>query len=453
MLHLREYIRENHPELQARLNEIERSQSLAMMVMNTLRFVFGLGVEIVEAELAERAHADWEWGPCPECGRRLQSKGWVGRQLTTVLGQIRWERRVGRCPQRCANSLVVPLDQQLGIEANQQTSWELQKIACGLAVFVPFEIAALLLEQWLPVPVSATGIWGWVQQMGAREMAYWQAELERFAGGERPDGGAPPQPNAPLLIGADGVMVPFRASEGDPRGRIRWREVKVGIVAWWTTHTTGSGKSVTRLQGRRLTAVLGDIDARSPRLHLTALIVGLAAATQVAWLSDGGRGFWGLYAHCFATDAMGILDFYHAAQNLWKAAAAWWDGRTNQAKDWFTQSRHQLRHGEAQAVIADLAAALALQDLPEPTRDTIAKVHDYLTQHQAHIDYARFQQLGLPLGSGMVESACKWLIQQRFKGVGMRWSEEGFNHLLHLRLAWVNGEFDHLFSVHADSNL
>ncbi len=54
--------------------------------------------------------------------------------------------------------------------------------------------------------------------------------------------------------------------------------------------------------------------------------------------------------------------------------------------------------------------------------------------------------MGLPLGSGMVESACKWLIQQRFKGVGMRWSENGFNHLLHLRLAWVNGRFDQLLS-------
>jgi hypothetical protein len=53
--------------------------------------------------------------------------------------------------------------------------------------------------------------------------------------------------------------------------------------------------------------------------------------------------------------------------------------------------------------------------------------------------------MGLPLGSGMVESACKWLIQQRFKGVGMRWSEEGFGPLLHLRLAWVNSRFLELF--------
>ena len=59
----------------------------------------------------------------------------------------------------------------------------------------------------------------------------------------------------------------------------------------------------------------------------------------------------------------------------------------------------------------------------------------------------KYKELGLPLGSGMVESTCKWLIQQRFKGVGMRWSEEGFNHLLHLRLVWVNSSFETLFQV------
>jgi len=57
----------------------------------------------------------------------------------------------------------------------------------------------------------------------------------------------------------------------------------------------------------------------------------------------------------------------------------------------------------------------------------------------------KLKELGLPMGSGMVESACKWLIQQRFKGVRMRWSEDDLNHILHLRLAWVNTSFDSLF--------
>jgi hypothetical protein len=54
--------------------------------------------------------------------------------------------------------------------------------------------------------------------------------------------------------------------------------------------------------------------------------------------------------------------------------------------------------------------------------------------------------MGLPIGSGMVESACKWLITQRFKGTGMIWSEAGVNALLSLRVAWVNQRFDPLFS-------
>jgi hypothetical protein len=72
-------------------------------------------------------------------------------------------------------------------------------------------------------------------------------------------------------------------------------------------------------------------------------------------------------------------------------------------------------------------------------------VYNYLKTHEDHIQYDPFKAAGWPIGSGLVESACKWLIQQRFKGVGMRWSEPGFNHLLHLRLAWVNQRFDSFF--------
>jgi len=76
---------------------------------------------------------------------------------------------------------------------------------------------------------------------------------------------------------------------------------------------------------------------------------------------------------------------------------------------------------------------------------TLRQVQAYFQRHHRHIRYQRFEQQQIPLGSGMVESACKWLIQQRFKGVGMRWSEDGFNHLLLLRLAWANDRFDDRF--------
>src|SRR6266704_3719999 len=253
-------------------------------------------------------------------------------------------------------------------------------------------------------------------------------------------------------MGADGVMVPFRPEGGDPRGKTAWHEVKVGVLARLGRHRTRTGKVVARLHQRRLVAVFGDIEALQRRLWLAALRQGIRHASQVVWLSDGARGLWRLFEGHVTAYATGILDFSHAVQQLWKGAAAWMDGRTSTARRWFSWARHRLRHGHPDGVLADLADALELEGLPDTARDTLRTVYAYLERHREHINYEAYKALGLPLGSGMVESACKWLIQQRFQGVGMRWSEDGFNHLLHLRLAWVNGRFDALFVLAQSPN-
>lgn len=62
-------------------------------------------------------------------------------------------------------------------------------------------------------------------------------------------------------------------------------------------------------------------------LWLEAVRQGVGTAVRVVWLSDGGRGFWTVFQRCFqAVGATAILDFYHAAQNLYKGATAGWMG-------------------------------------------------------------------------------------------------------------------------------
>ncbi len=112
-----------------------------------------------------------------------------------------------------------------------------------------------------------------------------------------------------------------------------------------------------------------------------------------------------------------------------------------------------MRHGRHQTVLAMLTALVNTDLFQDQALTTLLQVQAYFQRHHAHIRYQHFDQHQFPLGSGMVESACKWLIQQRFKGVGMRWSEQGFNHLLMLRLAWVNQRFDDLFPLVPQSKL
>jgi hypothetical protein len=255
----------------------------------------------------------------------------------------------------------------------------------------------------------------------------------------------------PLIIAADGVTVPFRAQPQTPKGAIIWREVKVALLARLGKRRTTTGRTITQLHQRRFVSVLGDIDALKPRLQLEALKQGVTHASQVVWLSDGAPGFWRLFQQCFAKYAIGILDFYHAVQHLWQAAITYQDGNPARTpQQWFARMRHQLRHGWGKRIIKELDWLSRAKSTSETARPILRQVRDYLNTHLEHIQYRQFKQLGLPIGSGMVESACKWLIQQRFKGAGMRWSENGFNHLLHLRLAWVNQHFDALFS---DENL
>jgi len=105
-----------------------------------------------------------------------------------------------------------------------------------------------------------------------------------------------------------------------------------------------------------------------------------------------------------------------------------------------------MRRGQARRIIAELKRADKLKWLTAENSKIMRLAAAYLQTHEAHLNYVLFKELGLPLGSGFVESTCKWLIQQRFKGVGMRWSEFGFNALLHLRIEYVNGRFDSLFN-------
>jgi len=440
--------------LQEWIEKVKAASSLVMLVLAALQLGRAVAVKVAEEVLNERGQAPDEGGRCPKCGANLGSDGLKPRTVLTLIGSVRWRRRVRGCPRGCEIGQVVPSDEALGLHPYQRVSVEVQWLACALAIFVPYEIAAELMAMLTGVKVCSKSIWSWVQESGHKAMAQLDAQLEALATGSIPDEEAMTAETKalPLLIGVDGVMVPFRSQEGTPKGKTVWREVKVGVLARLGQRVTRAGKTVTKLTQRRLVAVLGDIDALNPRLWLEAIRQGIRTSPQVVWLSDGARGFWRLFDARFASYATGVLDFYHVAQNLWRGAKAWLDGRTQKARNWFTTARRRLRQGQANEVLQDIEATLALQGLPPSAHQALTNLYNYLDKHRDHIDYARFKELGLPIGSGMVESACKWLIQQRFKGVGMRWSEDGFNHLLHLRLAWVNGRFDDLFALVAPLN-
>ncbi len=343
--------------LQQLFSRLENAVSLTALVLTAWELARRLAVLLVEQTLEKRAKRKTDWPNCPMCGKKLQSKGLAKRQITTFIGVIRFSRRVGRCPNRCRIGQQAPLDAELQLTPRQRSCMQLKRVACLLAVFVPYQTAQKLLEQLISIQVCKDTIWHWVADAGQNAMDRLNDQLQSLTRGmpvslESIDSSIE---QLPLLIGADGVMVPFRRKKGSPKGAILWREVKVALVARLKPRRkkghNDSGQTQTERVQRRLVACLGTVDDLGQILWLEAVRQGVATAKQVVWISDGARGFWRLFETYFAEYAISILDFYHAAQNLFKAATIWLDGRTKKARSWFAATRHRLRHGPSMRIL------------------------------------------------------------------------------------------------------
>ncbi len=68
----------------------------------------------------------------------------------------------------------------MDIDAYQHTSTEIRRLGCLLAVFLPFDLAASILQQLSGITVSEDTIWNWVQTVGQQAKQQLEAQLQAF---------------------------------------------------------------------------------------------------------------------------------------------------------------------------------------------------------------------------------------------------------------------------------
>jgi hypothetical protein len=144
--------------------------------------------------------------------------------------------------------------------------------------------------------------------------------------------------------------------------------------------------------------------------------------------------------HC--PRAVRILDFPHAAGYLSAAAQARWGAGTAAASAWLGKYLHVLKHGAPDRALHALRA-LPMARAPQPAeaRAVQTQALQYLETRRAQLEYARFQAAGYPIGSGVVESANKLVVEARLKGSGMHWARASVNPLVALRAVLCSGRW------------
>jgi hypothetical protein len=306
-------------------------------------------------------------------------------------------------------------------------SQPLQRAVTDFGADSPFgQVAHKLKEHYgVDLPVST------IRRIteGHAEVMFKELVLEEYG---RTQGG-----EAVIVAEMDGGMIPI--VEPDPtqndqrKGKsLKWQEAKVCLA-----HPLGS---TALTYGATLE---GGVEGAGRHLLHCAVKAGLGPDTQVHAVGDGAPWIANQVDICFGAQGTYLVDFYHACDYLAAAAKVC-------APDfaaWLDQQKVKMKAGRS----AEVLAALAPYQEPSTTADENAPVrraYRYFSNRLTQLGYQGALQKGWPIGSGEIESAHRYLVQQRLKRPGAWWLARHAEHLLALRLNRANHQWERYWQDH-----
>ena len=238
-----------------------------------------------------------------------------------------------------------------------------------------------------------------------------------------------------LITETDGSMIPIVSTgvevEGKPvadqrKGRaLSWQEARLCLAR--------EPEKVTARYG----ACLGKAEQAGAVWLDCVVRAGAGAQTHLHCVGDGALWIAAQSEARFGEQASYLCDFYHVSEYL-AAAAVPLVG--SQSKPWLGWAQGLLKEQRLSEVLAELAPKLE----PPGVKDDKAPIRAcfrYLDKRQDQLNYRSAIEVGLPIGSGEVESGHRSLIQERLKISGAWWLEENVPKMLALRVARANGEW------------
>ena len=157
---------------------------------------------------------------------------------------------------------------------------------------------------------------------------------------------------------------------------------------------------------------------------------------EVVFLGDGAAWNWELQ-RIFFPMAIGIVDFYHAAEHVGEVVDLVQDRHTPAGRKRRRRWVKLLLRGRLDAFLAEARAAF-----PPSRKEVGEKALAYFEKNRERMRYRYFRDRGCFIGSGVVEAACKTIVAQRLKGSGMHWSEQGLGHILSIRTALLSRRYE-----------
>lgn len=142
-----------------------------------------------------------------------------------------------------------------------------------------------------------------------------------------------------------------------------------------------------------------------------------------------------------------VMDVIHVSEYLWKASVAFNEETSLEREKWVSERLQNVLRGNAAYVAAGMRRSATLRELSAKQREPVDAAARYLLNHQQYMRYDRYLAAGLPIGTGVIEGACRHLVVDRMDGVA-RWSLKGAEAVLRLRALRSSGDFEQYWNYH-----
>lgn len=454
-------------------DSLEQEERIDLVERELFSSLLDLGSKILE--LFVKKSGDGDIGETCKTSEGLtlhRSQEKQERRYQSIFGDLKVERYVYWQRER-QKALVKPLDAKLALPADEQ-SYVLQDWLQRLVVKETYAEGVASLKTLLNLTTSVRT----AERLNGT-MAQAISSFEPLEDFDR-------EPDEELLVvTADGKGIPMRKSLNERKHE------KYGTKLYESQNTTGVTKTEKRRtaganKSTKQTAYVGavysiapfvrsaedvlnelqrvDRQADRPRpvnkrlsLAMTQLLDQLQEGPQqlftslaeevrqrrgnrvVISLMDGQRSLWYRQRESLP-DAIPILDLFHAMEYLWEAAYCFEAKGSVEAEKFVHRYLDMLLKGRIRNVIA--AMKRKQKKLSGNPLKTLEKVIRYYTTNLAHMKYDEYLAAGYPIGSGVVEGACRHLVKDRMERSGMRWTTEGATSVLKLRAIYLNQQWN-----------
>lgn len=359
-------------------------------------------------------------------GERYRRVDATPQEIMTSAGRIEYLRPRYRSDEKAS---IVPVDEQVRFADSFYTELAAEQAMFMLSSLSPRECVSLyekfrIDSASLSSMQRLAGIAG-EHWDGCRKQALVQIRAKESV----------PEEAATVCMSLDGTMLPMLPEEKDDGKATDWREASVATLSYYDT------------AGERLkTLYLGQMpEARKATLKeqlATELehALSLRPDLRVTAVADAAADNWPFLSQ-YAPAEFQLIDYWHVCQHTGKAAAQIFPCDEAAREKWYKRHRHILRD-ETEGVETVIRSMSYYHNKTGKRNEELERELNFFRNHRDRMQYNRHQDLNLPIGSGVTESACKTLVGGRMKRAGQRWGMGGGKSILAFRALVKSDRFD-----------